>query len=214
MQTNSKQLKKFAILFATFIVPLLFFLFLASGRVNFNKLPVLTERVDNLPGETNTTFFNKVSVVSFVGSETSVETYQKLLNLYQVVYKYASKYQNFQIVTLVPNTENDLVSAIQKELALVGGTNLEKWHFEVLSVAEIESVLRSFESRYAYNTERGVSEVFIVDEQLNLRGRTDDEDTESGVLFGYDTGSVAVLKNKLRDDLDVVFYESIYAVKE
>jgi len=49
---------------------------------------------------------------------------------------------------------------------------------------------------------------------MNLRGRTDDEDTSSGLLYSYDTRSVSVLKNKLREDLKVVFYESKFAVKE
>lgn len=214
IQNNPKQLKKFAVLFATFIIPLLFFLFLASGRVNFNKLPILTESVQNLPSKTNVSLYNKVSVVSFVGDTTSVATYQKLLNLYQVVYKYASKYQNFQIITLVPDTKPGIITEIQKELSLVGGTDLKKWQFALLPETEIEKFLNSFESKAAYSIETGVSEVFVIDEQLNLRGRTDDEDTKSGVLFGYDMNSVAVLKNKLRDDLDVVFYESIYSVKE
>ena len=212
--TNSKQLKKFAILFATFVVPLLFFLFLASGKVNFNKLPVLTERVQNIPARTSVSLYNKVSVVSAVGSDSSVDAYQKVLNLYQVVYKYAAKYEKFQIVTLVPDTDKSIIDKLQKELALVGGVSLKKWHFVVLSVSEIDTIVNSFESKATYDLEEGISEVFVVDEQLNLRGRTDDEDTESGVLFGYNAGEVAVLKNKLRDDLDVVFYESIYAVKE
>ncbi|MGB2128204.1 MAG: hypothetical protein ACPHXR_01875 [Flavicella sp.] len=213
METN--QTKKYAVLFATFIVPLLFFLFLASGKVNFEKLPTLTERVMELPtNDSKTAFFGKVSVVSFVGNNPSLQKFQETLNLYQVIYKYASKYKNFQIVTLVPSHKDSIIPTFKKELQKVGGTSIPKWHFVSLPEASTQNLLSSFETNAVFDKQSGVAEVYIVDETLNLRGRTDDEDTETGILFGYNTASVSVLKNKLRDDLDVVFYESIYAVKE
>ncbi len=212
---ETSQTKKFAVLFATFIVPLFFFLFLASGKVNFEKLPILTERVKELStNKTNTSFYGKVSVVSFVGAEASLQKFQETLNLYQVIYKYASKYKNFQIVTFVPAHKDTMISLYKKELEKVGGASIPKWHFVSLPEASIQEIFASFETNTNYKTDNGLADVFIVDEVLNLRGRTDDEDTESGVMFGYNTASVSVLKNKLRDDLDVVFYESIYAVKE
>jgi hypothetical protein len=212
---ETSQTKKFAVLFATFIVPLLFFLFLASGKVNFEKLPILTERVKELStNTTNTSFYGKVSVVSFVGVEASLQKFQETLNLYQVIYKYASKYKNFQIVTFVPSHKDAMISLYKKELEKVGGASIPKWHFVSLPEASIQEIFSSFETNANDITDSGVADVFIVDEALNLRGRTDDEDSESGILFGYNTASVSVLKNKLRDDLDVVFYESIYAVKE
>ena len=212
---ETSQTKKFAVLFATFIIPLLFFLFLASGKVNFEKLPTLTERVQEIStNKTNTAFYGKVSVVSFVGGDVSLQKFQQTLNLYQVIYKYASKYKNFQIVTFVPAHKDSIIPLYKKELDLVGGTSIPKWHFVSLPEATIQEVLSSFETNANYDTDSGVSDVYIVDESLDLRGRTDDEDTESGLLFGYNTTSIAILKNKLRDDLDVVFYESLFSVKE
>ena len=212
MSKKSNQLKKFAILFCTFIVPLLFFLFLASGKVNFEKLPILTEKISGMT--TTDLLRNKVSVISIVGTTPNLATYQKMLNLYQVIYKSTSKYRKFQVVTLVPESNTALIPILQSELEKVGGVALEKWQFVSLPTAEIQQVYNSFESPAVFDPTRGISEVYIIDEDLNLRGRTDDEDVASGILFGYDTGSVAVLKNKLREDLKVLFYESKFAVKE
>ncbi|MFC2128001.1 hypothetical protein ACFLRU_06445 [Bacteroidota bacterium] len=211
---NKNQIKKFAILFATFVVPLLFFLFLASGKVNFTKLPVLTTNVKNMSAASKVSFRNKVSVVSFLGEEESLMSLQGMLNLYQVVYKSTEKYAKFQVVVLVPNTRENGLEKLKSELAFVGGVDLKKWHFVMAPEATLSTLFSSLESPYSFDVKNGVNEVFIVDEDLSLRGRTDDEDAKNGVLFGYDTQSVAVLKNKLREDLKVIFYESKFAVKE
>ena len=43
--------------------------------------------------------------------------------------------------------------------------------------------------------------------ELRLRGRKDDEDTEGGKLYGYNMKSVSTLKNKMKDDIDVIYYQ-------
>jgi len=213
MSEKSNQTKKIIILFSTFIVPLLFFLFLASGKVNFNKLPTITEKVSNLNGEIP--FRNKVSVLSILGEEPSVGTYQNILNLYQVIYKSTEKYKNFQVITVIPKSGEDTVEELKKELVKVGGIDLPKWEYLVLSEKQIKNLVSSFGiAAITYDKNTGLEKVFIIDEDMNLRGRTDDEDTSSGLLYSYDTRSVSVLKNKLREDLKVVFYESKFAVKE
>jgi len=213
MSTNSNQVKKFVILFCTFIVPLLFFLFLASGKVNFTKLPIITERVSNLKGELP--FRHKVSVVSILGENPSIGTYQNILNLYQVIYKSTEKYKVFQIVTIVPESGKETIEALKVELVKVGGIDLPKWKFVFLPEEDIQTMITSFGiPSIKYVPELGLEDVFIVDEEINLRGRTDDEDSESGLMYSYDTGSVSVLKNKLKEDLKVVFYESKFAVKQ
>ena len=213
MSQNSKNTKKGIILFCIFIVPLLFFLFLASGRVNFNKLPVLTEQVSDLNGELP--FRTKITIVSVLGNDQSFGTYQNVLNLYQVVYKSMEKYSDFQIVTLIPNSNTEIIEGLYKELTKVGGVDLSQWKFIVLDETELHSVVSSFGfSSIQYNLKTGMKDVFIVDDQLRLRGRTDDEDSQTGVMASYTMASVAVLKNKLKDDLDVVFYESKFSIEE
>lgn len=213
MSSNSNQIKKIIILFCTFIVPLLFFLFLASGKVNFSKLPVITEKVSNINGELP--FRHKVTVVAVLGEKPSLRTYQNILNLYQVIYKSTEKYKDFQVVTIVPESGIETVEALKSELVKVGGIDLKKWKFVILSEEKIQIMISSFGiTSIQYIPSQGLEDVFIIDEDLNLRGRVDDEDTHNGIMFSYATSSVSVLKNKLREDLKVIFYESKFSVKE
>jgi len=54
--------------------------------------------------------------------------------------------------------------------------------------------------------------VYIIDKNGSLRGRTDDED--EGILYGYDIRSVAVLNNKMEDDVKVLLAEYRLALKK
>jgi hypothetical protein len=213
MSTQKNQTKKFVVLFATFIIPLLFFLFLASGKVNFEKLPVLTESVENIPQTSSVSFLDKISVLVFLGEDTSVGSLQQLLNVYQVVYKSTEKYNKFQVVVLVEENPQS-IKKLTSELAFVGGIDLKKWHFVPISGENTTALFQSLKVPFELQQNKSLSKAFLIDETLNLRGRTDDEDTSNGLLFGYEMTSVSTLKNKLREDLKVVFYESKFVVKE
>lgn len=54
--------------------------------------------------------------------------------------------------------------------------------------------------------------VFIVDKDLALRGRTNDED--DGMKYGFDTTSVAELNNKMEDDVKIILAEYRLALKK
>ncbi len=213
METPKNETKKYVVLFATFIIPLIFFLFLASGKVNFEKLPILTENVEDVSRSSDVSLLNKVSVLVFLGNDTSVGSVQQLLNLYQVVYKSTEKYKKFQVVVLVQEDSQN-IEKLTSELALVGGIDLKKWHFVPMAEENTKALFQSLEVPFELQMDNSSSKAFLIDETLNLRGRTDDEDTLNGLLFGYEMTSVATLKNKLREDLKVVFYESKFVVKD
>lgn len=213
METPKNETKKYVVLFATFIIPLIFFLFLASGKVNFEKLPILTENVEDVSQSSDVSLLNKVSVLVFLGNDSSVGSVQQLLNLYQVVYKSTEKYKKFQVVVLVQEDSQN-IEKLTSELALVGGIDLKKWHFVPMAEENTKALFQSLEVPFELQMDNSSSRAFLIDETLNLRGRTDDEDTLNGLLFGYEMTSVATLKNKLREDLKVVFYESKFVVKE
>ena len=54
--------------------------------------------------------------------------------------------------------------------------------------------------------------VFIIDKERNLRGR--DDDKEEGIMYGYDSSSIAELNNKMEDDLKVILVEYRRALKK
>lgn len=73
--------------------------------------------------------------------------------------------------------------------------------------ADISSLFKSFDSPYSLNEDLSSDYVFIVDRELRLRGRKDDEDTDNGRLYGYNINAVSDLKNKMKKDLEVIYYQ-------
>jgi len=55
---------------------------------------------------------------------------------------------------------------------------------------------------------------FIVDRELNLRGRNDEEAAEEGLLYGYNAESVATVHQEMVDDVKVVMAEYRLALKK
>ena len=55
--------------------------------------------------------------------------------------------------------------------------------------------------------------VFLLDKELNLRGRDQEGDDENQIMFGYNIESVAELNNKMEDDIKVLLYEYRAAFK-
>ncbi len=200
-------MKKFWILFILFILPLVFYIFLSEGIYKYSNLPILTKKVTNVNQlETNnsTTFTNKFSVVCFPGKNVD-NAKTGLLNLNEVIYKRYYQKPFFQVVALFPKETNEDYKKVIKQLGLY--TNLKNWHFIFTSSDSIQKIYKSFKVPNNLNQDLYSSNAFIIDKKLRLRGRKDDEDTTDGKLYGYNMNSVAVLKNKMKDDIDIIYYQ-------
>ena len=57
------------------------------------------------------------------------------------------------------------------------------------------------------------NQVYLLDKELNLRGRNKDGDDKNEIMFGYNIESVAELNNKMEDDIKVLLYEYRAAFK-
>ena len=75
------------------------------------------------------------------------------------------------------------------------------------SKEEIVSIFNSFDTPFTLNDNFASNYTFIVDRKLRLRGRKDDEDMKDGILYGYDMNSVADLRNKMKDDIGIIYYQ-------
>ena len=164
MSTQKNQTKKFVVLFATFIIPLLFFLFLASGKVNFEKLPILTENVGNIPQTSGVSLLDKISVVVFLGEDTTLGSVQQLLNLYQVVYKSTEKYNKFQVVVLVEENPQN-IKKLTSELAFVGGVDLKKWHFVPVSSENTKTLFQGLKVPFELQENNSSSKAILIDDE-------------------------------------------------
>lgn len=204
--------QKNIVLFALFIVPLLFYIFLQLGTNNFAKLPVVTKNVIDVSVIDNKVQFEKnISIVVFIGNNTQ-DVKGSLFNLNQKIYKLFYGFKDFQMVVLTPKGEEPEIEKLKKEIGAF--TNMEKWKFVFASKTEIEVLYNSFKTNQSLNEDLYTSKAFIIDKKVNLRGRTDDKDSANGKLFGYNMQSVGELNDKMKDDVKVVLAEYRLALKK
>ncbi len=196
------QKKKFTLLFLLFIVPLLFYIFLSKGIYHYANLPILTENIVDIKGEE--TFKDHFSIVSFLGDDIE-SSKDKLFNLNEVIYKRYHGKKHFQSVVIVPFKAEEEIIELKERLGTY--TDASKWKFVFMAHEDMVAVFNSFDSPFTMNDDFSSDYVFIVDRKLRLRGRKDDEDTVDGKLYGYDMNSVAELKNKMRDDIGIIYYQ-------
>ena len=175
----TKNLKKYLILGFLFFFPIFVYVFLSTGINNFAKLPVLTETVmdiENIEGNiANVSFKNKISVVAFWGGDVNNKK-SEALNLNQKIYKRFYEFQDFQFVLLHDKNDNEAIEDLKSDLVSGVGTDLKNWNFISTTQSNIKMIFDSFKTNIELDNSFSTPYVFIVDRDLRLRGRDDDED--------------------------------------
>tara|TARA_R110001592_G_scaffold67309_1_gene206353 strand:+ start:1237 stop:1866 length:630 start_codon:yes stop_codon:yes gene_type:complete len=202
-------MKKTFVLIVLFVLPIVAYLFFASGVNNFGKLPVLTENVKEIDFSKEVRFKDKISILGFLG--TNVDSRKgNAFNLNQKIYKRFHEFNDFQFVMVVSLGSEDKVEEIKKELATL--SEIDKWNFVFGTQEEINNLYSSLKSDIQLDDKLGTPYVFIIDKDLKLRGRTKDED--EGTKYGFNSNSVADLNNKMIDDIKIVLAEYRLALKK
>ena len=205
----SQKTKKYFVLCILFIFPIVIYLFFASGKNNFALLPVLTENVNEiknfktLSGE-KIQLEDKISILGFWGEDLAQKK-GDALNLNQKIYKRFYQFNDFQFVMVLENGQQDQVNILKEELQEGVGTDLVKWRFVFGSPDEIQDLFDSLRTNLNLSQGKSSPYVFIIDKEVNLRGRDDDEDV--GTLYGFNSQSVAEINNKMVDDVKVILAE-------
>ena len=205
----SQKTKKYFVLCILFIFPIVIYLFFASGKNNFALLPVLTENVDEIKNFKTLSgakiqLEDKISILGFWGEDLS-EKKGDALNLNQKIYKRFYQFNDFQFVMVLENGQQDQVNILKEELQEGVGTDLAKWRFVFGSPDEIQDLFDSLRTNLNLSQGKSSPYVFIIDKEVNLRGRDDDEDV--GTLYGFNSQSVAEINNKMVDDVKVILAE-------
>lgn len=205
----SRATKKYFVLSILFIFPIVIYLFFASGKNNFALLPVLTEGVDEIKNWDTLSgdpvqFEEQISIVGFWGKDL-LEKKGDALNLNQKIYKRFYEFNDFQFVMVLQNGLQDQVNLLKEELQEGVGTDLINWRFIFGTAQEIQELFESFRTNMDLSSGKSSPYVFIIDKEVNLRGRDDDEDV--GTLFGFNSQSVAEINNKMVDDVKVILAE-------
>ncbi|HJO71187.1 MAG TPA: hypothetical protein QF428_05635 [Flavobacteriaceae bacterium] len=210
-----KSVKKYLILSFLFFFPIFIYIFFASGINNFARLPILTTNVldiqsinGNLQG---ISLKDNISILGFWGGDVNLRK-SEALNLNQKIYRRFSQFQDFQFVFLTTKDQETNINNLKEELIRGVGTDLEKWNFIFTDEKEIQKIYNSLKTDIELSGENSTPYVFIIDRDLNLRGRDDDDDI--GKLYGFNAESVAEINNKMVDDVKIILAEYRLALKK
>jgi hypothetical protein len=210
-----KSVKKYLILSFLFFFPIFIYIYFASGINNFARLPILTTNVldiqsinGNLQG---ISLKDNISILGFWGGDINLRK-SEALNLNQKIYRRFFQFQDFQFVFLTTKDQETNINNLKEELIRGVGTDLEKWNFIFTDEKEIQKIYNSLKTDIELSEENSTPYVFIIDRDLNLRGRDDDEDI--GKLYGFNAESVAEINNKMVDDVKIILAEYRLALKK
>jgi len=211
---KKKSVRNKIVLGILFFGPLIFYLFLLTGTNNFAKLPVLTNNVDDIldfSSENNITLQNNISIVSFLGDDL-LQHKTNALNLNEKIYKHFYGFKDFQFIVVLPKGSEEKAKQLKEELGVT--TNVDKWYFVFGSKKEVQDMFASLKTNYSIDNNSYTPYAFIIDREMNLRGRDDDENTVDGFLYGYNAESVATIHQEMVDDVKVVIAEYRLALKK
>ncbi|HLP62868.1 hypothetical protein [Flavobacterium sp.] len=210
-------MKKNLVLFVLFILPIVAYLFFASGVNGFIKLPVLTPKVaefNNWKTIDNKEIHlkSKITILGFPGANVDSRK-GNFFNLNQKIFKKYREFKDFQIVMLVPFGSEPQVKVMTTKLA--GLNDISNWHFVFASNEEIQKFYNNMELLEKINTEVGTTHVFIIDKERNVRGRKGQVDKDDDEYReGYNTSLVSEMHNELNDDVKIVLAEYRLALKK
>jgi hypothetical protein len=205
-------MKKNIVLFVLFILPIVAYLFFASGVNSFTKLPVITPKTadfgnwKSLNGE-KVSLNNKITILGFSGTEI-MKNRGNYFNLNAKIYQQYHTFKDLQFVVVCPlGTETDTKKVID---ALAKFTDVAQWKFVFAPENEVQSYYNQLKLKGKLNSNLGTSSVFIIDKQRNLRGR------KKIAIYkeGYDTFHPSDLSNEMLDDFKVILYEYRAALKK
>ena len=211
-----KKVSRYVVLGILFFLPVTFLLFLYPATHNYTPLDIVNESVldlDNFNSDSEEKIIleNHITVLGFLGKDPMSKT-TTALNLKELVYDKFKGFKRFQIVVVMPEgTEGD-VKQLKSEISSY--EDLRFWHFVFGEPSDIKRIYLSLKSKSDLASNLSSDNVFVVDKDLNQRGRLDDrtdreleKDKPVYGLNAYNCIEVAEIKNKMSDDLRILFTE-------
>lgn len=205
-------MKKNIVLFALFVLPIVAYLFFASGVNSFTTLPVITPKVadfgnwNSLNGK-KISLNKKITVLGFGGTNI-LENRGNYFNLNEKIYKRYNGFEDLQFVILCPlGTENEAKKIVD---ALSPFTDVKNWNFVFASNEEIQKFYDGLHLKEKLDKNLETSNVYIIDKERNLRGRKDKDEYKEG----YNTFHPSELSNEMLDDFKIILYEYRAALKK
>ena len=190
-----------------FVLPLVVYLFFASGVNNFAKLPIVTNTVVDVAEFSDEQFKDKITILGFLGTDVSQKK-GNALNLNQKIYKRFHGFEDFQFLMVQPQGTEEKCQQLVDELSRSTQVDTTGWKFVFLDPVQIQLVFDRLNTPLSLDETLGSPYVFIIDKGIALRGRDDNDN------IGYDARSVADIHNNMVDDVKVILAEYRLALKK
>jgi len=211
-----KKVKRYVVLGILFFLPVTFLLFLYPATHNYTPLDIVNDSVLDLEafksdnGE-KILLKDHITILGFLG-ENPIDNVIAASNLKELVYDKFKGFKKFQMVIVVPEGTQEAVEKLIKEINSY--EDIRFWHFVYGEPDAIQKVYNSLKSNSNLNSSLATNSVFIVDKDLSQRGRIDDRTDNEIVknktiysLNSYDCIEVAEIKNKMSEDMRILFTE-------
>lgn len=211
-----KKVKRYVVLGILFFLPVTFLLFLYPATHNYKPLDIINESVldvQQFTSDSNESILleDHITVLGFFG-ENPLDYVIAASNLKELVYDKFKGFKKFQIVIVVPDGTQKFTEELKKEINTY--EDIRFWHFVYAKPLVIQKLYNSLKSKAPLDENLATNAVFIVDKDLNQRGRIDDR-TDNEIaknkavhgLYAYDCIEVAEIKNKMSEDMRILFTE-------
>ncbi|MDO1502437.1 hypothetical protein Q2T40_20060 [Winogradskyella maritima] len=207
--------KRNIVLGILFFLPVAFLLMLYPAKHNYIPLDIVHKNVSELNDfqfeEETIQLKDHITVLGFLGKQP-LENAIGASNLKELVYDKFKGFKKFQVVIVVPEGTSEAISELKKEINTY--EDLRFWHYAYGSEVAIKKLYNSLKSSEALDENLSTQNVFIIDKDLNQRGRLDARDDKEkeankpkSSLFDYDCIDVGTIKNKMSDDMRILFTE-------
>ena len=213
---ESNKIKRNIILGILFFLPVGFLLMLYPSTHNYDPLEIVDEEVSDLQlfssnAEDDILLEDHITILGFFGNDP-VNNVIAASNLKELVYDKFKGFKKFQIVIVLPKGAEAEAEALQKEIN--NYDDMRFWHYVFGQPNDIKTLFNSLKTEESLDENLFTDHVFVVDKDVKQRGRLDDrEDREIKKkapvypLYSYDCIEVAEVKNKMSDDLRILFTE-------
>ena len=211
-----KKISRYVVLGVLFFLPVTFLLFLYPATHNYKPLDVVNKSVidlENFSSNTGTPVVLKdhITVLGFLGNNP-INNNIAASNLKELVYDNFTGFKKFQVVVLLPYGTEKAAEKLKSEI--MSYENLKFWHFVFGNPEDIKRVFFSLKTKEKLSPNLATNHVYLIDKDLNQRGRLDDRtdkelEKKEAIyeLTSYNSIEVAEIKNKMSDDLRILFTE-------
>lgn len=208
--------KRNIVLSILFFLPVAFLLMLYPAKHNYEPLNIVHNGVSDIDNFYSTEhdalkLEGHITILGFLGN-TPLKNALAASNLKELVYDKFKGFKKFQIIIVVPEGSEEAVAALKREINTY--EDLRFWHYVYGSEKDIKTLFNSLQVDELLRNDLSTDQIFIIDKDLNQRGRIDGRDKKeveankpAYSVYSYNTIKVADIKNKMSEDIRILFTE-------